>query len=279
MSENHRDPKPPTNQDLLIALRWPLALVVVAVVLSLAGYLIYSTTLREARQAAGAAGELAGAAARRAEEIARAFWTGDVTERFISSLPEIASGGGRLELATLEATETFSRTDERRAFWDLFYIGTTVTEIRVPVTYRYHLRLQDPWRVEVRGGLCLVYAPEIHPTRPPAIHTHRMEKHLESGWLRFDDEEQMIELEKSITPRLSLMAADPRRIDLVREESRRSVENFVKSWLLREEQWGEEGIFAVRVIFPDEVETEPELLDPEVVLEDGVLEEGAFEEP
>jgi len=40
-----------------------------------------------------------------------------------------------------------------------------------------------------------------------------MEKQGERGWLRFDLEQQMDELEKSITPTLITRAGDPRTVD------------------------------------------------------------------
>lgn len=233
----------------LVGLRWPLAFVIVAFF----GLCIYLVTLWQAERAASAVGDLVGDAADRAESLARGFFTGDVTEAFVSSIPEIRGAeGGRLELATAEMTETFTRTDERKILWDQFSLGVTATEIKVPVTYRYHLRLADPWRLEVSGNTCVVHPPRIRPTQPPAIHTDRMEKRVEEGWLRFDAAEQLEALEKSITPRLIIRASGPQHLGLVREESRQAVAEFVRLWLLREDQWREDRLSAVTVIFPDE---------------------------
>ena len=145
-----------------------------------------------------------------------------------------------------------TRSDERRVLWDTFSLGVTTTEIRVPVTYRYHLRLSDDWRLEVDGQVCYVLAPEIRPSLPPAIHTDRMEKRTEADWLRFNEEDQMAALERSITPTLEAYAGDERHLGVIRENARRAVEDFVKTWLLREEQWGIERVHAIEVVFPDE---------------------------
>lgn len=245
--------------DVLISFRWPL----VALVLLLVPLVVYLETLRQAERAGGALGDLARGAAERAERIAGGFLTGNVTERFLSSIPEIAStGSGHLELATLEVTETFSRSDERRAFWDVVYLGTTVSEIKVPVTYRYHLRLADPWRLEVAERTCIVYAPEIRPTQPPAIHTDGLEKRVEEGWLRFDGADQLADLERSITPRLRELAGDPRHLALVREAGRRTVAEFVRNWLLMEDQWGRDGLRTILVVFPGEETEAPESIGP-----------------
>ena len=136
--------------------------------------------------------------------------------------------------------------------WNLIPLGTTVTEIRVPVTYRYHVRLDEPWRLEVEGQNCVVHAPEIRPTLPPAIDTGRMEKFSERGWLRFNEDEQMEGLERSLTGVLSERASDAGHLELVRERCRVEVAEFVRSWLLVEDHWREDRFRSITVIFADD---------------------------
>ena len=177
----------------------------------------------------------------------------NITETFISALPTLArTPGGVLELATATATETLSRTDERTLAWDMIYLGKTVSEISVPVTYRFHVNLRDPWKLDVSGNTCVVLAPAIRPSLPPAIHTDQMKKRSEGGWARFDAREQMVELEKSLTPRLTRHAGDPRRLALVREECRKTVAEFVRDWLLREDHWRAGRFTSITVVFADE---------------------------
>ncbi|MEQ2007356.1 MAG: hypothetical protein ABMA26_11210, partial [Limisphaerales bacterium] len=185
--------------------------------------------------------------------IAAKFRQQHITETFTSALPVLArTPGGALELATSTSTETLTRTDERTIAWDIFYLGKTVSEISVPVTYRYHLNLRDPWKLDVTGNTCIVRAPAIRPSLPPAIHTEGMQKRSEAGWARFDTKEQMAELERSLTPRLARTAGDPRRLALVREECRKTVAEFVRDWLLREDHWRKDRFTAIQVIFADE---------------------------
>ncbi|MEO7972958.1 MAG: hypothetical protein ABIU84_05180, partial [Thermoanaerobaculia bacterium] len=190
-------------------MRWPVAFVVAAALVAAALWRLVVGV-----EAAGrAAAALPGAAAQRLSEIARGLLTGDITERFLAAIPTIApSSGGRLEVAVAESVETLSRSDERRAFWDLVPLGTTTVALRVPVTYRYHLRLDDTWKIEVRDGFCRVDAPALRPSLPPAIHTDRIERHSEESWLRFDGAEQLAALEAQLTPRLSVLARDPRHL-------------------------------------------------------------------
>ncbi len=243
---------------VLVSYRWPLAIVA----LGLVALLFYWLTLYQARSAAGKVGDLVAGAAERAEAVARGFLSANITETFLASIPEITdAGGGNLEVAKAEITETFSHSDERRIFWDAISLGTTVTEIRVPVTYRYHLRLDDPWRLEVSERTCLVYAPAIRPTQPPAIHTDRMSKRAHQDWLRFDADQQLEQLERSLTPRLAARAGGAEHLALVREASRRTVAKFVRAWLLREDQWRRDRFRAIKVVFPDEDAADPEALE------------------
>jgi hypothetical protein len=194
--------------------------------------------------------------------IAERFKTGTITHTFHSSLPQIdGTGGDILELAVSESEETFRRSDARTVFWNSVYLGTTTSEIRVPVTFRYHLRLSDPWRLAAREQVCLVLAPPIRPSLPPAIHTDRMVKRTERGWARFNEYENLAVLERNLTPTLNERAADPARIRLVRETCRHSVAAFVRRWLMREEHWRTDRFTAISVVFADEVppQTDPDL--------------------
>ena len=169
------------------------------------------------------AGEaLAGAPARAARELAgaaRAFARVDVTQRFLSSLPA-ARGEARLELATAETVETISRSDERRAFWDLVSLGATTVEIRVPVTWRWYVPLDAEWHAVLEDGVLTVSAPALRPSLPPAIHTDGIERRIEADWLRFDGAEQLARLERELTPLLAARAGDPRHLALGRPAAR-----------------------------------------------------------
>jgi len=188
-----------------------------------------------------------------APAIARNFITGRITETFRESIPRISSTQGDiLELAVVRCDETFKRTDEKWAGWGWVYLGTTVAEIRVPVSFRYHLRLSDSWRLAARGQVCMVLAPPIRPSLPPALHTAELERRAESGWARFDKNEQLDTLERSMTPTLEKRAGDASHLQLAREACRHSVAEFVQKWLMREGQWQRDKFTSIVVLFPDE---------------------------
>jgi hypothetical protein len=170
-------------------------------------------------------------------------------EEYIKVTP---TQGDILEVATLEMTETITSYDMKSAFGNLLYLGTTVSEVKVPTVYRYHLRLTDDWKLSVKDGVCTVLAPSIRPSQPPAIRTDGMERKSEAGWLRFNSKDHLEQLEKSLTPTLEKRAGTPHRINQVREGSRKAVAEFVRTWLLKEGQWKQDGISAIVVRFPDE---------------------------
>jgi hypothetical protein len=258
-ADDSRDPSaaPGERSHPWIAWRWPMVIIVIAVLAYIGA--------RESCQAVRSSHE---AAVEAVAGIADRFQTQSITTTFTAAIPHLVHDGGtKLELAAFEATEVFTRTEDRRMLFDMVPLGTTVTEIRVPVTYRYHLRLNERWRLEIRDQGCVVYAPPIRPTLPPAIHTDGMSKHISGSWFHFDEDEQLAELERSLTELLSRRAADPDNIDLVRETCRRRVAEFVRNWLLAEDHWRQDRFRSVTVLFADERSAEPPSLPPTLFLE------------
>ncbi len=177
-----------------------------------------------------------------------------LTEAFRENVKRISSTDGDiLELGTLEIEETVTKFDTKTLFNDLVYLGTTASEIRAMVVYRFHLKLSDDWNLRVEDGRCIVTAPAIRPSLPPAVRSETMEKKSEAGWLRFNAAENLAELEKGLTPLLELRAAAPSKMRNIREAARQSVAKFVRQWILKEQNHPEQGgIREIVVIFPDE---------------------------
>jgi hypothetical protein len=176
-----------------------------------------------------------------------------ITEAFRENIKRITSTNGDvLELAVLETEETITRFDSKTLF-DVVYLGTTESEIRAMVVYRYHLKLSDEWRLNVENGRCVVVAPAVRPSQPPAIRTETVEKKSAAGWLRFNAVESLAELEKGMTAVLERRATAPGKIRTVREAARQSVAKFVQQWVLKEQKNYEQGgIREIVVVFPDE---------------------------
>ncbi len=228
------------------AWRWPIALLLgLLLALLFFAWMGWQTQRTLGRAATQLADE--------AKEIAERFSSTHITETFISSIPQIAGdGAGRLEVASLTITERIERSDEKHLFWEMIPLGKTAVEIEVPVTYRYYLRLNDGWNLHYDEHHLTVEAPILRPSLPPAIHSHRMRKRQQADWLRFDADQQMDELERSLTPSLTSLARDSGHLDLVRDQARRTVARFVQIWLFYEGQWKEERFDSITVVFADE---------------------------
>ncbi|HEX4086643.1 MAG TPA: hypothetical protein VHY22_17150 [Chthoniobacteraceae bacterium] len=177
--------------------------------------------------------------------------TGATSDRFEEYLPTVGAVDGILETATANVPETFTRTDSQWLF-NVIPLGTTVSEIRVPAVYRYHINLYDPWRISEQGRICVVVAPQFHPDLPPAIDTARMEKSTSEGWLRFNGQENLDALERDITEELTRRADDRAHRDYVREACRQSIADLVRNWMLKEDNWRKDRFQQIIVLFPDE---------------------------
>ncbi len=161
--------------------------------------------------------------------------------------------GDRLELASVETVETFSESDSLDLGW--LHLGTTTTEIRVPVVYRFHVALAEGLKVRVtrHGDLlrCVVNAPALKATLPPAIRTEGMQKRAENGWARFNAGENLAALERNLSAELVLRA--PRKAELARDKARLRLAGFVERWIDKGGDWGgHSGIREVVVRFPGE---------------------------
>jgi len=189
-----------------------------------------------------------------------------ISKEFQDYLPSAGPTDGILETATCSVPETFTQTDSATLF-NVIPLGTTVSEIRVPAVYRYHIQLLDPWKLIVSGQVCLVLAPQFQPSLPPAIVTSQMEKSTSAGWLRFDGEADLAALEQGITAELERRAYDKTHRDFVREACRHSVAAFVKTWLMKEDKWRNGRFQQIVVVFPDEVTSDQAMPTPGVTIE------------
>ncbi|MEM9018070.1 MAG: hypothetical protein AAGC68_13730, partial [Verrucomicrobiota bacterium] len=169
-----------------------------------------------------------------AVEIVTAFKAEEVVETFEEwrDLSVTPNEGNILEVATAEATETLSRKTNLEMFGKTLPLGTTVSEITIPATYRYHIDLDGEWFLTSDGSRLLVLAPPLKPSLPIAFDTARMQKKTQSGWARWDGDENLEVLEKTITAKLEERAWNAETIATVRESARDSVAGFVESWLL-----------------------------------------------
>jgi hypothetical protein len=173
-----------------------------------------------------------------------------LTASFTAAIPTITRELN-LEVATATQTETFTRSSAKTALWGWVDLGTNVAQVRAPVTYRYHIRLREPWELRVTGQTVRVRAPVIRASLPPAIHTDGIERLHVRGWCRASPRDLAEQLERDITPLLSAQATA--QLEQVRQSCRLSVAEFVRLWLEREGHWAPGVVSAIQVRFADEV--------------------------
>jgi hypothetical protein len=185
--------------------------------------------------------------------VANPFSDEHITSTFVAALPTITRQLN-LEVATTHQVEVFERTDAKVLLWGWIDLGTNVAVLRVPVTYRYHIRLYDRWKLRVIGNRLMVESPLIRASMPPAIHTDEMVSHAVRGWARGSASELVTQLQREMTPTLRRYAGDPKRIDLIRETCRQSAAEFVRGWLDSQGQWRADRFTNIEVRFADEPE-------------------------
>lgn len=238
--------------------RWPVTFMVLGLIGLAAYWITVSQTMSLFKGGRNKVSEVS-------EQVGKAldtFSSAQISQSFLTQLPtRISAGGNQLEVASFESTESFRSESSKRIAWDYLNLGTTVAEVRVPVTYRYHVQLEDTWKLDVKDSVCVVTAPRIRPTQPPAIHTHRIEKFSSRGWLRFDSQDALDELMRTITPTVRMYAGDNQHIALIKDTARKSIARFVQKWLLDNNYWSTNMVNTIIVSFPDEITEDTHLIE------------------
>src|SRR5689334_908488 len=111
------------------------------------------------------------------------------------------TSGGRLEVATVDNTESFKLEDARELLG--VPLGTTISSVQVRVKYRYYIDMAKEWPIRISDGIATVEAGEIKPQLPVAIDTSTMEAFTANGWARFNKYDNLQKLERSLSPMLA----------------------------------------------------------------------------
>jgi hypothetical protein len=159
------------------------------------------------------------------------------------------TSGGRLEVATVTATEGFKLDAPPKSLLGVD-MGKTISNVQTKVVYRFYIDMAKEWPIRIQGTTAIVEAAEIRPTLPVAFDTATMEKQTRSGWARFDKHENLEELERRMSPKLEERAYGYKGLAL--ESARKSVGDFVRTWLIKEGH-SQQGVpYQVQVFFPGE---------------------------
>ncbi len=203
------------------------------------------------------------------KELAEVFKPEEVVKTFSTWQEAKTSGnaGNILEVATAVATETFTRQSHVELFGKKMPLGTTVSEISVPATYRYHIDLRGDWQMTISGQRLVVRAPSIRPSLPVAFDSAGIRKKSQAGWALWNAEENLAALESSISEELAKRAGQEEVLVKVREESRISVARFLQDWLLSRQSWSMGKFTEIVVLFPEESNSDPARMEPTMQLE------------
>jgi len=181
-------------------------------------------------------------------------WVGGVSPPGAFPIPEgpvvIHVKGGLLEVSTIRAPEQFEAVTKEKVLG--IPVGKTVTRIRVPAVYRYHVELGTDWQVLLKENTFMVTSPPVTPSLPVAIDTEKLQAEASGTWSLPTGTSRIPALQASITATLTVKAASPSYVQLQREVARQTLKEFVARWLITQEQWTAASNYPIRVFFADE---------------------------
>lgn len=160
------------------------------------------------------------------------------------------TNGGLLEVSAIKVTEQFDATTAHRLLGAP--LGKTITQIRVPATYRYQIELAREWKIHIRDGKFIVLAPAVRPSLPIAIDTALLEKNSSGLWSPFVGTTSLDKLQRAVSPTLAARATQATYLSLQRETARQTVKEFVSKWLITQAEWKKVSNYPVHVFFADE---------------------------
>lgn len=158
--------------------------------------------------------------------------------------------GGLLEVSSIRAPEQFDASTDETILG--VSVGKTISRIKVPAVYRYHVELDPQWKVILKDKTFIVISPPVKPSLPVAIDTAKLEAEASGRWSLLTGESRKMELQKSITKTLEAKASSPSYINFQRETARRTLKDFVAKWLVTQEQWKAAATYPIQVYFADE---------------------------
>jgi hypothetical protein len=160
----------------------------------------------------------------------------------------VRSPGGLLQTATVKTDEVVDATFTHRILG--VKIGEVYPRIRCRAYYSYHVKLQPEWRVVRKDGVITALAPPLTPSLPIAIDTATWETQIGGTWLLvpFKGDDDLEELERTVTAKLARKAASDEYKQRALEESRKTIAEFIENWAVQSGQ----NVHSVRVLFEGE---------------------------
>ncbi len=164
-------------------------------------------------------------------DMAEKFQSGKITNEFRDYVTQI-KGFQRLQVATLNTVDIFTKLDSRSVFWNMIDLPDVQVEIKMPVEYSYYLDLNDEWRFDWndKDKKVTVFAPQIK-SNTPAVDVSSMSITIQKGSFLRDEEEVKEKLISELSGRLAEIAE--KKIPLIRETARNEIRQFISNWFIK----------------------------------------------
>jgi hypothetical protein len=130
-------------------------------------------------------------------------------------------------------------------------LSSAVMEVRAPVTYSYYVDMKGQWKIICEGETLTIIAPKIQ-VEEPATDLTRLETHIDSGKLIFNETGKLEELRKQFYSDMIKKAMSREYVDSVREDARRSLADFANGWILADIAKKYPAVKYISVRFEDE---------------------------
>jgi hypothetical protein len=161
--------------------------------------------------------------------------------------------GGMLEVAYVSGTRAFPKSE------DPVILGQSIPYCRekaswtVPYKITYRIKLGERWPLRYHNGTLFARVPELDPSLPVAINTERLVKGPEESCWFVPDMGTRDRALKSISPQLANIAKSPKTQAFAREEARKTVVEFLRTWAFNQKDYADlPADVRVVVIFPGE---------------------------
>lgn len=155
-------------------------------------------------------------------------------------------GKQRLQVAMLQQMEVFERTSQLKTLG--IHLPDVVVKATLPVEYGFFVNMTSGWKFSNNAEEILVDVPELTNGKP-AVDVGQLRYEIVKGSLLRSENESLLKLKQELMGLLTERSIAHR--DLVKEQARASIEQFVRGWL--KETTGAQIDKPLRIRFPDEV--------------------------
>lgn len=173
-----------------------------------------------------------------------ALYEENLTDKFQAYATRI-TGKQSLYVAKLEQKEVIERKSNASVLG--FDLPSVVVKAEVPVEYNYYVNLSSGWSFKYSNSILYVQVPELTNSKP-ALDISKLKFFLKKGSF-FRSEKEVAQRFQKELPSLLIDRSIGNR-EIVREQARKSIQEFVDLWI--KDKFQPEGDIVIQVFFPNE---------------------------